>query len=165
MTVATRRTGKKSLASLLNRALQISVDIYNRDAGASAITPRQSMCCGVLDGHDGISQTELTRLSGIDRSTLADLLARMVRKGLVLRAPAAGDARIKHVWLDAAGRAILAETAAACPWRRRKGSRPDVAGGASELFTSAAHACRCAGGSRSRSKTRRCSRSLGSFSA
>ncbi len=101
---------EESLASLLNRVLQISVDIYNQDAGAHAITHRQFDVLRALDGHEGISQTELTRRSGIDRSTLADLLARMVRKGLVRREPAAGDARIRHVWLDAAGRAILAET-------------------------------------------------------
>jgi DNA-binding MarR family transcriptional regulator len=60
---------------------------------------------------DGVSQSDLVRATGIDRSTLADLVARMITKGLLERERSATDARANSVRLSAAGRAALAEGA------------------------------------------------------
>ena len=58
---------------------------------------------------DGVSQSDLVRATGIDRSTLADLVARMITKGLLERQRSATDARANSVSLSEAGRAALAE--------------------------------------------------------
>ena len=49
------------------------------------------------------------RATGIDRSTLADLVARMISKGLLERERSATDARANTVRLSAAGKAALVE--------------------------------------------------------
>ena len=55
----------------------------------------------------GLTQTDLVRATGIDRSTLADLVSRMTTKGLLAREKSAIDARAKAVSLSAAGQAAL----------------------------------------------------------
>ena len=55
----------------------------------------------------GLTQTDLVRATGIDRSTLADMVARMTAKGLLEREKSAIDARAKAVRLSEAGQAAL----------------------------------------------------------
>jgi len=55
----------------------------------------------------GLTQTELVRMTGIDRSTLADLVTRMTSKGLLERERSTLDARAKAVRLSAEGAARL----------------------------------------------------------
>jgi DNA-binding MarR family transcriptional regulator len=55
----------------------------------------------------GLTQTDLVRATGIDRSTLADLVSRMTTKGLLDREKSAIDARAKAVRLSATGQAAL----------------------------------------------------------
>jgi DNA-binding MarR family transcriptional regulator len=98
-----------SPSHLLHRVLQIALDIYNAEAGEGALTQRQYAVLKALDDSDGLSQTDLVRLTGIDRSTLADLVARMLTRNLLKRQRSATDARANLVQLDAAGRQALAE--------------------------------------------------------
>ncbi len=98
-----------SPSHLLHRVLQIALDIYNAEAGEGALTQRQYAVLKALDDSDGLSQTDLVRLTGIDRSTLADLVARMLTRNLLKRERSATDARANLVQLDAAGRQALAE--------------------------------------------------------
>jgi DNA-binding MarR family transcriptional regulator len=58
---------------------------------------------------DGVSQSDLVRATGIDRSTLADLVARMIAKGLLERERSATDARANTVRVSGAGKLALAE--------------------------------------------------------
>ncbi len=98
-----------SPSHLLHRVLQIALDIYNEEAGEGALTQRQYAVLKALDSSDGLSQTDLVRLTGIDRSTLADLVARMLTKGLLKRERSTTDARANLVQLDDAGRVALGE--------------------------------------------------------
>jgi DNA-binding MarR family transcriptional regulator len=96
-----------SPSHLLHRALQLALDIYAADAESSGLTQRQfAVLCAVADD-DGLSQTGLVRATGIDRSTLADMVARMIGKGLLARERSAADARANTVSLTEAGRAAL----------------------------------------------------------
>lgn len=96
-----------SPSHLLHRVLQIALDIYNEEAGEGALTQRQYAVLSALNSSEGLSQTDLVHLTGIDRSTLADLVARMLTKGLLKRERSATDARANLVQLDAAGRTAL----------------------------------------------------------
>lgn len=96
-----------SPSHLLHRVLQIALDIYNAEAGEGALTQRQYAVLRTLQGTEGLSQTDLVRLTGIDRSTLADLVARMLAKNLLKRERSATDARANLVQIAEAGQIAL----------------------------------------------------------
>jgi len=54
-----------------------------------------------------IAQTDLVSATGIDRSTLADMITRMERRGWIIRVTATNDARANAVTLAASGRATF----------------------------------------------------------
>ncbi|MEV8333080.1 MarR family winged helix-turn-helix transcriptional regulator [Streptomyces niveus] len=54
-----------------------------------------------------LSQKELARLARVEQPSMAQLLARMERDGLVERAPAPDDRRVSLISLTAEGRAKL----------------------------------------------------------
>jgi len=54
-----------------------------------------------------LSQTDLVGHTGIDRSTLADMIARMIKKGLLSRQRTKADARANSVTITATGRRML----------------------------------------------------------
>jgi len=58
---------------------------------------------------EGVSQSHLVRATGIDRSTLADMAARMEKAKLIKRSVSKSDARAKSLSLMAAGRKALAQ--------------------------------------------------------
>lgn len=99
-----------SPAHLLHRVLQIALDIYSAELGEGALSQRQFAVLHALEAHDeGLSQTDLVRITGIDRSTLADLVSRMSGKGLLARERSATDGRANLVRLTDEGRAALIE--------------------------------------------------------
>jgi DNA-binding MarR family transcriptional regulator len=97
-----------SPAHLLRRAQQYAAGIFQQ-AGLSDVTLRQSVALAAIAEAEGRSQAELVKATGIDRSTLADMIARMEKKGLVTRVRAAEDGRAKAVSLTWAGRVKLDE--------------------------------------------------------
>jgi len=97
----------KSATHLLHRALQLALDYHAEAAGPATITQRQFTVLAAAGAADGRTQNDLVRATGIDRSTLADLVARMLAKGLLERERSATDARANTVRLSAAGRAAL----------------------------------------------------------
>ena len=96
-----------SPSHLLHRALQLALDIYAEETGAGAVTQRQYAVLAAAAEHEGLTQTDLVRATGIDRSTLADMISRMITKGLLERARSETDARANTVKLSDEGRAVL----------------------------------------------------------
>ncbi len=101
-----------SVTHLLHRALQMALDYHSEAAGSGAVTQRQYTVLAAAAAQDGLTQNDLVRATGIDRSTLADLVARMLVKGLLIRERSATDGRANSVRLSQAGRAALAAGAA-----------------------------------------------------
>ena len=97
----------RSPSHLLHRALQLALDIYAAETGPIALTQRQYAVLAAVAADEGLSQTGLVRATGIDRSTLADLVGRMIAKGYLERQRSAEDARANTVKLGDAGRAVL----------------------------------------------------------
>jgi DNA-binding MarR family transcriptional regulator len=97
----------RSPSHLLHRVLQIALDLYAEETGPGALTQRQYAVLVATAQGDGLSQTELVRATGIDRSTLADMVARMIGKGLLERERSNLDARANVVRLTEQGRAEL----------------------------------------------------------
>jgi DNA-binding MarR family transcriptional regulator len=96
---------------LLHRALQLALDFHTDAAGPSALTQRQFTVLAAASHAEGLTQNDLVRATGIDRSTLADLVARLLAKGLLLRERSTTDGRANTVRLSDAGHAALAEGA------------------------------------------------------
>ena len=101
------RALEHSPSHLLHRALQLALDIYAEETGPDAVTQRQYAVLSAVAAHEGLTQTDLVRATGIDRSTLADLVARMIGKQLLGRERSTADARANTVRLTDAGRAAL----------------------------------------------------------
>jgi DNA-binding MarR family transcriptional regulator len=99
----------QSVTHLLHRVLQLALDYHAEASGPAGLTQRQYTVLAAAGASDGVSQSDLVRATGIDRSTLADLVARMISKGLLERERSATDARANTVRLSEAGRVALAE--------------------------------------------------------
>jgi DNA-binding MarR family transcriptional regulator len=101
------KTLARSFSHLLKRAVQFSVHRYNEEVGKSGLTHRQFTVLAAVDSNDGKSQTELVKITGIDRSTLADMVARLMAQGLVQRRRTKEDARTNSVRLTPQGKKML----------------------------------------------------------
>ena len=99
----------RSPSHLLHRALQLALDIYAEEAGPGALTQRQFAVLSAVQAKEGCTQSELVRATGIDRSTLAELVARLIGKTLLARERSTLDARANTVRLTDEGRAAVAE--------------------------------------------------------
>ncbi|MEO1041268.1 MAG: MarR family transcriptional regulator [Pseudomonadota bacterium] len=98
---------KTSPGHLLRRAQQYADDLYKKEVGAGGLTSRQFTVLHAISEQEGLSQTDLVRKTGIDRSTLADMIARLTSKGYVARQRTKDDARANAVKLTAAGKKSL----------------------------------------------------------
>ena len=96
-----------STTHLLHRAGQLAEDIFSRSIGDLGVTARQYVVLSVVDGLDDPSQTTLCEVSGIDRSTLADIVRRLVERGLLMRRRTLLDARMYAVRITPEGKSVL----------------------------------------------------------
>lgn len=96
-----------SPSHLMHRVLQVALDIYAEETGPGAPTQRQFAVLSAVAQNEGLTQTDLVNATGIDRSTLADLVARMMGKDLLARERSATDGRANTVSLSAKGREAL----------------------------------------------------------
>ncbi len=92
---------------LIRRCQQYYGDLYAREAGATDLTKQQFMVLAALEHNEGVSQTALVEITGIDRSTLAEMVRRMLEKDLLSRERTEEDARANAVAITAAGRKAL----------------------------------------------------------
>lgn len=94
----------------LHRAGQMTDDLFSAAAGGIDITARQLTVLEIIGQSHGPSQMDICSLTGIDRSTIADMVLRLINKGYVERQRSCSDARRYMLQLTAAGRQVL-ETA------------------------------------------------------
>lgn len=98
---------QRSPSHLLKRAAQFSNNIYMGEVGKSGLTHRQFTVLLAVDANDGKSQTELVKVTGIDRSTLADLVARLMAQGYLQRRRTKDDGRTNAIRITAVGKKML----------------------------------------------------------
>lgn len=96
-----------SALHLLHRAGQCADELFAVNVGASDLTPRQFAVLKAVSAGDEPSQTALVETTGIDRSTLADIVRRLVEKGLLQRKRTRRDARMYAVRLTDSGHQAL----------------------------------------------------------
>ena len=98
---------ERSPIHLLHRAGQCAGDVFQMEMADGGLTPRQFAILYTVAQNEGLSQTNLVEKTGIDRSTLADIIRRMLKKGLLARRRTKEDARAYAVKLTDEGWRVL----------------------------------------------------------
>lgn len=104
MTMADLPEPQRHVGNLIRRAQQLHLATWARVASPE-ITSAQYSILAVLARVGEASQRELCDEVDLDRSTIADLVRRMEKAGLIARQRAAGDARRNVVTLTEHGAA------------------------------------------------------------
>ena len=97
----------RSPIHLLHRASQAVEDVFSSEVEIGNLTPRQLAVLMTVAQNEGLSQTGIVDRTGIDRSTLADIVRRLHKKGLLQRRRTKEDARAYAVKLTEEGRRAL----------------------------------------------------------
>jgi DNA-binding MarR family transcriptional regulator len=96
-----------SALHLLHRAGQCAEVLFSNETVKADLTPRQYAVLVCVGQNPDVSQTGLVEQTGVDRSTLADVVRRLVKKGLLQRKRTRRDARMYAVRLTPKGQNIL----------------------------------------------------------
>lgn len=96
-----------SCLHLLHRAGQCAEVLFALEAHGSELTPRQYAVLMTVAENPDVSQTVLVAETGVDRSTLADIVRRLVDKRLLQRKRTKEDARMYAVRITAKGQSTL----------------------------------------------------------
>ena len=99
-----------SALHMLHRASQAADEMFANETTGADLTPRQFAVLAALELLESASQTQIVDLTGIDRSTLADIVKRLVKRGLLNRRRSRSDARAYVVRLTPEGRSVLIAT-------------------------------------------------------
>ena len=97
-----------SIISIVHEMNQtISAELRKLD---SPLTDTQIITLNAISRGDGVSQTDLTIDTGIDRSTMADVVKRLLSKKLVTRCRRKDDARAYVIRISSDGMDVLAKS-------------------------------------------------------
>jgi DNA-binding MarR family transcriptional regulator len=93
---------------LLHRASQVADAAFMRQLPPEAdLTPRQLAVLEAVAANSGLSQTDIMAATGIDRSSIAELVKRLIKHGCLRRRRSSRDARLYAVTLTLAGRKLV----------------------------------------------------------
>ena len=95
----------QSATHLPHRAAQCAMHLFRREVKDDDLTPRQLVVLSVISQMQGANQLRLTERTGIDRSTLSDIVRRL--QGWLQRSRRREDARAYAVRLTDEGRVAL----------------------------------------------------------
>lgn len=92
---------------LLRRAQQRAVDLFVQAVGERGLRPPQFALLLAAYRNPEANQSELVRITGIDRSTAADMITRLASRGLIRRIRTEADGRANRLSVTAEGVAAL----------------------------------------------------------
>ena len=96
-----------TLVELLHRASQCAEDAFARHASEHDVTARQySLLCMVAHSQ-GLNQTAIGDAIGIDRSTVSEVITRLVQRSFLTRRRTERDWRAYEVQITPAGKDLL----------------------------------------------------------
>lgn len=93
----------RSPVHLLHRVSQCAEVIFSNNLGVTNLTPRQLVVMLAVADNEGANQNRLTERTGIDRSTMADIVRRLSRRGWLQRQRTRTDARAYAIKLTEDG--------------------------------------------------------------
>lgn len=94
---------------LIRRLHQIHLALFLEECAGFGITPVQYSIMSVAAAQPGLEQGRLGHEIGVDRATLANVVARLETRGLLTRNASETDKRLKLVRLTDAGLMLLAQ--------------------------------------------------------
>jgi DNA-binding MarR family transcriptional regulator len=98
-----------SLGYALRRAQVAAFQRFMEAMGEFGVTPGQFGVLALIDANPGLTQTELGRAIGVDRSTVVAVLDRLEERRLVARVPSPRDRRSHVLELGKQGKGAFAE--------------------------------------------------------
>ena len=96
-----------TLVDLLHRASQSAEDEFARHASEYNVTALQFALLGTVARSQGLTQTAIGNATGIDRSTVSEVVTRLVQRGLLSRRHTQRDRRAYLVRITPAGKVLL----------------------------------------------------------
>lgn len=109
-----------SVTHLLHRAGQIVDEAVMSELDKLKVTPRQFTLLVAIEANSGSTQTELTKITGIDRSTMAEMTRRLVVRGLIDKQLRNDDNRASALELSTAGKRLLKQCRSAVGTAEKK---------------------------------------------
>jgi DNA-binding MarR family transcriptional regulator len=97
----------RSPLHLLHRLRQCAGEIFQSEMQGLNLTARQYVVLVAAAHKDGSSQQDIIDSTGIDRSTVSQVVQTMIRKGLLKRRRTREDARAYAITLTPYGRDVL----------------------------------------------------------
>lgn len=97
----------RAVLHLLHRAGQCADELFARSADAMDVTPRQLVVLAAISRNPNCSQTDIVNVTGIDRSTIAEMIRRLADRKLINRQRSKQDSRAYVVNLTSSGNEIL----------------------------------------------------------
>jgi MarR family transcriptional regulator, lower aerobic nicotinate degradation pathway regulator len=98
-----------SVGFLLAKAYQRACVLFKEEFEGYDLTPQQFGLLGFLWQEDGLTQSELSAKSQIDRTTMGGLIDRLEKEGLVARRNHPEDRRAYRICLTEKGKALQPE--------------------------------------------------------
>ena len=92
---------------LIRRLHQIHTALFIEECGEFNVTPVQYSMMTAIAEQPGLEQARLAHEIGVDRATLANVVARLETRGLLRRTTTKADRRLKRVILTARGKRLL----------------------------------------------------------
>jgi len=92
---------------LIRRLHQIHLAMFAEECAPLGITPVQFSILSIAAAQPGLEQARLGYEAGVDRTTLANVAARLEARALLTRTQGKTDRRLKHVALTPAGFDLL----------------------------------------------------------
>jgi len=81
---------------------------FEEHVGALGVSPGRVGVLALIEANPGVTQSELARAVGLDRSTMVPLLDRFEKRGVVERHRGA-DRRTNGLWVTQSGKRLLSE--------------------------------------------------------
>lgn len=97
----------ESTLHLLHRAGQRAEELFAKGLDGQSMTVRQFIVLSIVRAQENLSQNLICEKSGIDRSTMADIVKRLVTRGWLSRRRSRQDARMYAIRLTEPGRKEL----------------------------------------------------------
>jgi MarR family transcriptional regulator, lower aerobic nicotinate degradation pathway regulator len=92
---------------LVRRLHQIAVALFAEECDGLDITPTQFGIMLAVSQNSGIDQSAAAEMRGVDRATMASIVARLEQGGYLRRVTSKTDRRQKLLTLTAAGKSLL----------------------------------------------------------
>jgi len=100
---------EKSVGFLLAKAYQRACALFKEEFDSYDLTPQQFGILAFLWIEDGLSQSELSSRSQIDRTTMGGIVDRLEKDGMVERLSHPDDRRAYQVFLTTKGKSLEKE--------------------------------------------------------